>query len=281
MVSLSGDLEPCLPASLLKFRHVRRKVDRLTAILQAGVGSLKLTLVAYPSARDIAFILSQWQLPAAGCSSQLFTMCCKLAHNFYFIPPFSWKFFLSHFIVSSPTFRLTSFILSPCSACPMFCFICGFLSRSLSTPLLLPSSSVSSMRPLNNQHHNSDKPPGCQLWFCFNSMLSDFQSHPFPERWTWHLCHYWLTLLLLFWLVVAAMGEVCTISLSPAWAIFATLQRCNNSPSMYCPVAKETARVRVGMWSPGVSCMQYLTAYMYVNETLLFSILFLWIGDGN
>lgn len=93
MVSLSGDLEPCLPASLLKFRHVRRKVDHLTAILQAGVGSLKLTLVAYPSARDIAFILSQWQLPAAGCSSQLFTMCCKLAHNFYFIPSFTWKFF--------------------------------------------------------------------------------------------------------------------------------------------------------------------------------------------
>lgn len=59
LVSLSGDLEPCLPASLLKFRHVRRKVDRLTAILQAGVSSLKLTLVAYPHARDIAFILSQ------------------------------------------------------------------------------------------------------------------------------------------------------------------------------------------------------------------------------
>lgn len=180
--------ETCLLACLLKFRHARRKVDRLAAILQAGVGSLKLTLVAYPSARGIAFILGQWQLPAAGWSFQLFIIQSQLDHNFDFILSFSWKFQFV-FTVSESTFPLTSFILVPHVPRPMFYFISGFLSHSLSAPLSLPSSTVSSVLPLKSQHHNSDKPPRCQLWFCFNSMLSDFPSHPFQERWTWHLRH--------------------------------------------------------------------------------------------
>lgn len=131
-VGLSGDLEPCFLTSLLKFRHVRVKVDCLHALLQAGVGSLKLTLVEYSSASHIAFILGQWQLAAVGCSSQLFTMWCQLAHNkFYPILSFaSTCILLKPFVVIYCFLLLISlwflFFLSnhlPSLACPMLRFI--------------------------------------------------------------------------------------------------------------------------------------------------------------
>lgn len=188
---LSRNLEPCSLDSLLKFRHVRVKVDCLHASLQAGVGSLKLTLVEYSSPSHIVFIFGQWQLLAVGCSSQLFTTLCQLAHNNFcpvllvgspclFLTLYCFSLFLSLILLSF--LLICPLRLVPCPVSSMACSLC--LCLSLSIPLLHPSSSLSSSPPLNHQHHNSDKPPGCQLWFCFNNTLSDFQSHPFPQRWT-------------------------------------------------------------------------------------------------
>lgn len=115
---LSRDLEPCFLASPLKFRHARVKVDCLHAFLQAGVGSLKLTLVEYSTPSHIAFIFSQWQLPAVGCSSQLFTLWGQLVHNkfrpvLFLLHPVS--FLRLYYFFLSPFFHTICLTTLPCS----------------------------------------------------------------------------------------------------------------------------------------------------------------------
>lgn len=105
-VAWSRDQKSSFPASPLKFRHASKGC--LSSLLQTGVGSLKLTPVEYSTPSHIAFISGQWQLTAADCSTQLFTMWCQLTHNNFC--PLSFAF---------PCFSLTPF--------PMFFFLPFFL----------------------------------------------------------------------------------------------------------------------------------------------------------
>lgn len=184
----------CFLASLLKFRHARVKVDGLHALLQARVGSLKLTLVEYPTASHIAFILGQWQLPAVGCSSQLFTMRCPpqqlLPHSLicFTLRLFDTLFF--PLIVFFPFQCFALFGLSHAPFHPRLAF-CVY-AFSLSIPLLHHSFTLGGMlqRSLwTTSITTMTSHQGASYDFCFNSTLSGFQRHSFPQRWTLHLCH--------------------------------------------------------------------------------------------
>lgn len=114
-MGISRDHKSGFPASRLKFRHARKGC--LHALLEARVGSLKLTLVEYSTPSHIAFIFSQWQLTGADCSTQLFTVWCQRGHNNFCLLSFAFPCFnLTRFPFFPPTHflfsRLTSLVHS-------------------------------------------------------------------------------------------------------------------------------------------------------------------------
>lgn len=127
----SRDQKSSFPASPLKFRHMSKGC--LYALLQARVGSLKLTPVEYSTPSHIAFIWGQWQLTAADLSTQLFTMWCQLSRNnfcrlsFAFpcfsLTPFPTFFFLSHLpYLAKSTSHLICSMLFALLCCTIFSF---------------------------------------------------------------------------------------------------------------------------------------------------------------